>query len=75
MKLYLVECVGLNYDISGAPDGLSYVVANTPDEAYGKVKNYLDKEKIGFDYERQLKKITVIAQEGKYPDFRMRLFL
>ena len=75
MKLYLVECVGLNYDISGAPDGLSYVVANTPDEAYRTVRNYLDQENIGFRYERELKKVTVVAEEGKFPDFRMRLFL
>jgi len=60
MNLYKITLHGM---ISGVNRiyGESYVVAEDPQKAYIKVKEFLDNEDIGFDTDRMLKSIELIA--------------
>lgn len=66
MKLYEVKIRGghgsvdVNYH-------KSYVVASSTDSAYMQVREYLDKNDLCFDHERELESITLIAEMSKYP--------
>lgn len=74
MKLYLVECQGMNFTVVGAADGLAYVLAEDPYSAYKKLREYLDKNDLGFSSDRQLKTVTLIADDSQCP-IPARLFL
>lgn len=74
-KLYLVELRGLGYEAIGKRYGLSYVVAKNTDEAYLKVRKFLDKEDIGFKRDRELHLVKQIAEEDKYGNLDSMLFL
>jgi hypothetical protein len=73
MKLYYVECKGMTVSAAGHPCGIAYVLANDPTEAYNKLGERLNKGDFGYMHERVLDKITLIAEEGEYPDCRMQL--
>ena len=66
-KLYIVTLKGMRFSYSGnIVRGISYVIAENPDEAYKKVRNYLDKKDIGYAGERTLEKIELIAEDYEY---------
>ena len=48
-----------------------YVLADNPDKAYTIVRNFLDKNDYGFEYERELDSITLIATANKYDSIPM----
>jgi hypothetical protein len=75
MKLYRVTLTGMTYSVTGKIYGVSYVVAENTNQAYLKVKEFLDKEDIGFRSERGLKMIELIADEIKYSEVDHLLLL
>lgn len=76
LKLYLVECQGMTSTIAGAiAHGRCYVVAADPAEAYKRVRSYLDKHDIGFTRERELKTITLLAEDVMSPNCGHRLYI
>jgi non-ribosomal peptide synthetase component E (peptide arylation enzyme) len=62
-KLYRVTLKGMIFMSIGIRFGCSYVVAKSSDEAYQKVKTYLDSQQIGFAKDRVLDKVELIADE------------
>lgn len=74
-KLYRVTLKGMTYSSTGVAYGVSYVVANNSDEAYTKVRQYLDKEDIGFRKDRELDKVELLAEDYKYTDTNHMLFI
>jgi hypothetical protein len=76
MKLYEVRLKGLQTAIHPSPiRGQSYVIASNPEEAYQKVREYLDEKKLG-DYEdREMDSITLIAEVGDFPNCKIQLFI
>jgi len=75
MKLWKVVLQGMAYNSTGIVYGESYVVATNPDEAYNKVREFLDKENLGFSHDRELKEIHLIADTYRYNDVRKLLFV
>lgn len=73
-KLYRVNLRGLASS-TGVGYQTSYVIAKNPDEAYRKVRKYLDDKDYGFSHERELESVELIADEYEYTDVRTRLFL
>ena len=73
MKLFLVTLQGLN-NSTGVSYHSSYVVATDPNEAYFKVRVWLDKKDYGFRHERELDSVKLIADESTYSDIRTPLF-
>lgn len=67
-KLYRVELRGMTYNTTGPARGISFVIATNPDEAYQKVKTYLDEKDYGFTQDRQLKAVELIAEAYDYTD-------
>lgn len=55
--------------------GISYVVADGPTEAYNIVRKFIDKEDLGFDSDRVLEKVELIAEAEQYPDCGTMLFI
>lgn len=73
-KLYLVELKGLSS--WQKPDtNTSYVIAYDTKEAYDKVKECFDKRDYGFSHERELKSITLLAEEYWNTDCDHILFI
>lgn len=76
MKLWLVtthipgNCLSTQMDYS-----IFYVLAENPDEAYKKVRKFLDDNDIGFTANRCLNKITLLADEYKYNELGKILIL
>lgn len=64
-KLYKVTIRGFN---GSSPGSLkeSYVVADNPDKAYTTVRDFLDKNDYGFEWERELDSINLIASANKF---------
>ena len=75
LKLYKVTLRGMTHNSTGVAHGINYVIAQNPDEAYRKVRDYLDKEDIGFSYDRELNTIELLAEDYSCTDTRIRLFL
>jgi len=71
MKLYRVKLRGF----TGSPYECSYAVAGNPDEAYKKVRAFLDAKDIGFWKDRELDSVQLIADTKEYPDCGTGLFL
>jgi len=75
-RLYGVRLVGLHGSLGSDTDrGDAYVVANNPDEAYKAVRAFLDHEDLGFEHERQLDLVKLLAEEGRYPRTKYPLFI
>jgi len=75
-KLYLIQCCGLGRDVgNGQHHGTAYVVACNPSEAYAKLRDELDRRKLGDTSERELKTIELVAELAQYPDCGIALFL
>lgn len=68
MKLYRVTCRGMRNSVGTQPaHGVAYVVAPDPTSAYQTLRDSLDRRKLGFEVERELHTIELIADEGPYP--------
>lgn len=74
-KLYIVKLRGMQLSGTGVMYGISYVVAENTDAAYDLVKEALYNEDIGFRHERELQSVELLAEQGKYPECRMRLYI
>ena len=74
-KLYSVQLKGMTSSFVGTRYGMPYVVATDPTDACKIVREYLDKGGIGFRNEREMDSITLLAEEGGYPDCRFQLFI
>jgi hypothetical protein len=48
-----------------------YVLADNPDKAYTIVRNFLDKNAYGYDCDRELDSIILIASANKYDSIPM----
>ena len=71
MKLYRVT-------VKGFPGGryrVSYAVGKSPDDAYQKVRAFLDDKGIGSYWDRALNTVELLAEVGEYPECAMQLFL
>ncbi len=66
MKLYKVILRGMTYNSSGIAFGISYAIAENSEEAYQKVRKFLDDNDIGFTNERELDKIELLADNFRY---------
>jgi len=76
MKLYKVTLKGMHSSSGGSCcNGIAYVISESMDEAYGKVKKYLDEKNWGFFPDRELRSVELIAAEGEYPKTEYRLYL
>ena len=74
-KLYKVTCRGMQSSIGSCiVHGIAFVVATNPDQAYRKLLKYLEKEDLGYDRDRELETIELIAEDDDYPDCQTRLF-
>ena len=75
-KLYKVTLQGMHTSFSIRHDyGTSFVIAVNPDEAYQKVRAFLDENNLGFVHERELKCVELIAEQKDYPDCGTILYL
>jgi len=50
------------------------VVAESPNEAYGLVRDFLEERNICFIDERELDSITLLAEASRYPRCKKLLF-
>lgn len=76
-KLYRVTCRGMQGAALGnkVSHGVAYVIAEDTAEAYAKLRAYLDMKDFGFDQDRELEKIELLAEVAEYPDCGIRLFV
>jgi len=75
MKLFLVKLRGMRSSYSGPAYGCSYVVAEDSNSAYLLLREYVDRHDLGFDHERELQSVELIAEDAKYPRCGTILFL
>ena len=75
MKLYKIVLKGLHYCGCGAALGTSYVVAEDPTTAYKKLRAYLDENDVGFQRDRELDRIELIADGEMFGGCGTRVFL
>ncbi len=74
MKLFRVTVRGMH----SSPYGVTYVVSDNPNDAYGQVKHYLDTggiDGIGYEKDRELEKIELIADTVDFPKCGIMLFV
>ena len=74
-KLYRVTLRGMTYSSTGVAYGSSYVIAENSDEAYKKVRKFLDENDLGFANDRALGKVELIADSYRYTDVGCLLHL
>jgi hypothetical protein len=74
-KLFRVTLKGMTINSTGISYGISYVIAENSNEAYKKVRNFLDKEDLGFSHERELDTVELLAEDYYCTDVRTLLFL
>ena len=68
--LYRVFCRGMRDS-----HGVAYVVAVDLDQAYQRIRTALDATNLGFQKDRELERIELIAAEGMYPDCGVTLYV
>jgi hypothetical protein len=75
-KLYRVTLKGLACRSgSGQCYGEAYVVAEDPTAAYQQVKSRLESDDIGFEHDRELDTVQLIAEETDDPLCGHRLYI
>jgi len=74
-KLYKITLKGMTYSSTGVVYGVSYAIAENPDQAYQKVKKFLDEKDLGFSKDRALDKIELIAENYQYTDCGCILYI
>ncbi len=75
MKLYRVVLRGMTHESTGISYGISYAVAENSDEAYKKVKEFLNENDLGRSQDRELDRVELIADTHRYTDVGCLLFL
>lgn len=70
MKLYCVMTTGNSHGLSG-----SYIVAHSADHAYNLLKKFLDKYDLGFECDRNLSMVNVVADENRFQKGKPLLIL
>lgn len=75
LQLYKITLRGLYRNTVGITEGISYVVAENPYAAYLKVRKRLDDNDIGFEKERELEKIELLADTYEYNNVGTLLYL
>jgi hypothetical protein len=74
-KLYRVTLRGMTHNSTGTAFGTGYVVATGTDDAYKKVRKFLDDNNIGFSKDRELDKIELLAECDRYTDTGCMLYV
>ena len=74
-KLFRVVLRGMTSSVTGVAYGISYVIAKNMDEAYRKVRKFLDDQDIGFRKDREIEKVELLAEDDQYTDTGAMLFL
>lgn len=74
-KLYKVTLKGMTNVTSGVNYGISYVIAVNSDEAYRKVRDFLDKHEYGFTRDRELFCVELIADSYQFNHVGHMLFI
>lgn len=75
-KLYRVTLRGMTSTWgSGTAYGVSYVVAKNTDEAYQKVRKFVNDKDLGYSYQRELDKVELTAEDYQYTGTGTMLFL
>lgn len=74
-KLYKVTLKGMTINTTGIVYGVAYSVAKTSEEAYQKVRKFLQEKDLGFSKDRELDKVELIAEEYQYTDTDSILYL
>ena len=74
-KLFRVILRGMTSSTTGVAYGISYVIAKNMDEAYKKVREFLDDSDIGFRKDREIEKVELLAEDYQYTDTGTMLFL
>jgi hypothetical protein len=73
MKLYKVKLIGV-FGGTSTNYNESYVIANDSEEAYKKVRSFLDRNDIGFKDQRELNSVQLLAEDKQYPECKTILF-
>ncbi len=74
-KLYRVTLRGMTHNTTGVVQGIAYVVATNAEEAYQKVRKRLDDKNFGFNEDRELDKVELLASTYEYTDTKTLLYL
>jgi hypothetical protein len=74
MNLYKVTIKG-GYSTGSTNYHTSYVVAENPDDAYKKVRCFLDAKDICFKKDRALHSVELKAEDTNYPECGTLLFV
>mgnify|MGYP003593638204 CR=1 FL=1 len=74
-KLFRVILRGMTSSVTGVAYGISYVIAKDMNEAYKKVREFLDDSDIGFRKDREIEKVELLAEDYQYTDTGTMLFL
>ena len=74
-KLYRVTLRGMTSSVTGVSYGISYVVAKNTEEAYQKLKKFVDENDLGYSSQRELDKVELLAEDYQYTDTGTMLFL
>ena len=77
LKLFYIKCKGLKHSIGCGETVYSkaFVVAKTMNDAYEKVRKYLDEAGIGFDSDRELESIELLAEQSYNPECGIILYI
>jgi hypothetical protein len=59
----------------GVRYGEAYVVADGPTQAYQLVRNDLNARDLGFDHDRALESVELVAEDHSDPECGVRLYL
>ena len=73
-KLFKVTLKGL-HSVTSTGYNENYVIAKNPSEAYSKVLKFLNENDLGFDRDRELKSIELVAECCEYTYTNHHLFL
>jgi hypothetical protein len=74
-KLYRVTLRGMTSSVTGVSYGISYVVAKNTEEAYQKLKKFVDENDLGYSSQRELDKVELLAEDYQYTGTGTMLFL
>jgi len=76
MKLYQIRCRGMTYHTGGqTAHGIAYVVAPDAETAYQTLRKHLNEKNLGFEHERELDEMSMIADSEYYSACPIKLFV
>ena len=70
MKLFLVTCRGMHDG-----HGIAYVVAHNAAEAFARMHDNLAVRSLGFEKDRELDTVQLLAESVEYPPCGRRLYV